>query len=53
MPVTAVGTSGPVVGMTVVDAFRHFAEVASSFPESDVTCVDCNFGVYAPPIMFV
>jgi hypothetical protein len=52
-PVTTVGTSGPVVGMAVVDAFMHFAEVASNFRESDVTCVDCNFVVYAPPIMFV
>ena len=53
MPVTTVGTSGPVVGMAVVDAFMQFAEVASNFRESDVTCVDCNFVVYAPPIMFV
>jgi hypothetical protein len=42
-----------MVGSTVVDAFRHIAEVASNFPESDVTCVDCTFVVYAPPIMFV
>ena len=53
MPVTTVGTSGPVVGMAVVDAFMQFAEVASNFRESDVTCLDCNFVVYAPPIMFV
>jgi hypothetical protein len=52
-PVTTVGTSGPVVGMAVVDAFMQFAEVASNFRESDVTCLDCNFVVYAPPIMFV
>ena len=53
IPVTTVGTSGPVVGMAVVDAFMQFAEVASNFWESDVTCVDCNFVIYAPPIMFV
>jgi hypothetical protein len=52
-PVTTVGTSGPVVGMAVVDAFMHFAEVASNFRESDVTCLECNFVVCALPIMFV
>jgi hypothetical protein len=52
-PVTTVGTSGPVVGMTVVDAFVHFAEVASNFHESVVTCLDSDFVVYAPPNMFV
>ena len=53
MLATTVGTFGPVVGMSIVGAFSCCAEVASNFPESDVTCVGCNFVVCAPPIMFV
>ena len=53
MLVTTVGTFGPVVGMSIVGAFRRCAEVVSNYPESDVTCVGCNFVVSAPPTMFV